>query len=609
MKRILVVDESQAVLETLVIILGREFTVAPRLLPPDGSVAYPEEKADLLILGAPARWAAGPSLLVQIASQVPYPVLFLLDSRFAAHIVEEQEGLECLSKPFNPYTLREKVERLLAQPVLSRDSQALASAQRQGASRYVDFPYLPAAVSELAKRFALTPLPILIVGEAGCGQERVARGIYSLSGEAGPWISAHAPEIGKDCLVGQIARLARTQKKGPQRLTLFLNGLECLNPPAQSSLLGFLEEQEERGMQFWILSNSRQDLLEKVYRGEFLNSLYHRLGTLTLRMLPLRERRQDVPALASGLAQEYGRRLGLGQVRLAPEALERLSNYLWFGNLDEMEAVIARTLATHRKPLVEASDLVFGFPQEGPLPFSVAAEESGKGESWPASESRNGDGPDLKVLINELAHELKNPMVTIKTFAQLLGERFDDADFRVRFQETVGGDIERMDELLEALLDFSRFTHPAAERVPLYEQLRCVLEEILPEFTRRDATVSWGRKGEAGVVFADRAQFHYVFKSLLRAALAQVKAGGKIQIDVDGDGSVTLAYPREGAPTSPFARYLDLPASAAGQEPLPLQLHLAKILLERNGGRIELDHLEGGTVRIRTELPLPGSKA
>ena len=71
---------------------------------------------------------------------------------------------------------------------------------------------------------------------------------------------------------------------------------------------------------------------------------------------------------------------------------------------------------------------------------------------------------DLNVVIHELAHELKNPMVSIKTFAQLLGDRYQDENFRTRFQEVVGSDIERMDELLEVMIEFADFAQPRKRR-------------------------------------------------------------------------------------------------------------------------------------------------
>lgn len=622
MKRILVVDESPAVRETLGIILGRDFAIIQRALLPNDSLSFDEE-VDLLILGIPPGLASDSAVFFSIACQVPCPVLFLVDSRTKKELGQETGRVDCLVKPFNPFELKERVERLLAQSPIPTRPSTLLSLGRKQFGHYLEFPYLSRTTSALAKRFALTTLPIMIIGEAGCGQEQVARAICSLNDKAGPWISVYSSEITRDYLARQIAQLSHGEDEAPRRLTLFLNGLADLQPSVQSALLGFLEDQEEKGRQYWILSSSSEDLLEKVYRGEFLGPLYYRLALLTLRLPPLRERRNDLPSLAARLAQEYGARLDIGTVSFSRDAIERLGNYLWFGNLKELETVIARTLAIHRKAVIAASDLVLGIEEEGqavmmpPVPEAKPApEKSGEKQSAgiPPPEAKsppvvsrptNGHSPDIRVLINELAHELKNPMVTIKTFAQLLGDRFDDAAFRVRFQETVGDDIDRMDDLLEAMLDFSRFTHPAVEKIPLYDQLRRVLEEIVPECIKKKATIRWGRKGEAGEVFADETQFHYAFKNVLRAVLAQMKPSGEIQIDLEGEGRVAVSYVPEGGRMSPLAHYLDLSPAKVADESFPLRILLAKILLERNGGGIKVNQLDGGRVLIRVELPIP----
>ncbi len=622
MKRILIVDESKAVRESLALILGREFDVTQSPLLPEDSHSFTDKEIDLLILGVSPALGTDSSTLLDIANQVPFPVFFLVDSKYGVDLRGDRGKVDFLAKPFNPYEFKERVGRLLAwhHPASQPPSRSLLAKDK--VARYLEFPYLPASTSALAKRFALTTLPILILGEIGCGQERVARGIHSLNDKAGAWITAYPPEITKEYLLGQIAQLSQRERESPERITFFLSGLETLQPSTQSSLLSFLEEEEGRGRQFWILSGSRVDLLEKVYRGEFLDPLYHRLATLTLRLSPLRERQGDLSSLATWLAQEYGARLALGKVSFSPEAIDRLCNYLWFGNLNEMEAVIARSLATYRKSIIEAQELVLGIAEEIQIPLPPVTEEEslsqekGEGEvsslAVPQEKDHpqvprlgNGDFRDLKVLINELAHELKNPMVTIKTFSQLLGERFDDAAFRSRFQETVGNDIERMDELLESLIDFSRFTHPAIEKIPLYGQLRRVLEEIVPECIKREATIRWGKKGEDGEVFADEAQFRYAFKNVLWSILAQIKPRGEIQIDLEKGGRVAISYVREEGRMSPFTQYLDLASLTTEEESLPLRILLAKILIERNGGRIKVNHLDAGKVLIRAELPIP----
>ena len=130
----------------------------------------------------------------------------------------------------------------------------------------------------------------------------------------------------------------------------------------QASLLRFLEKQEEMGTETWVLSTTGVDLLERVYQGRFLEPLYFRLASLILRIPPLRDRPADLLPLAQQIAEHIGRRLNLGSVTFAPDAIKRLSLYLWFGNVKELEAVITRTLVIQRKSQIGALDLIWDGP-------------------------------------------------------------------------------------------------------------------------------------------------------------------------------------------------------------------------------------------------------
>lgn len=619
MKRILVVDESQAVRETLVLVLEREFVVIPSATPPPG---LQTQDIDLLILGLSPEPGGDIQSLVRWVDPCPFPGLFLIDSRSTPDLKQIPGKIDWLAKPFTPYELRTKIGRLLDQREAPVTPELSTPGGEKGYSHYLDYPYLPKSAALMAQRFAQTSLPVLIYGELGCGQERVAKAMHALNGKAGPWISLCLAGMNQESLYRQIARVSQGPRNLPARLTLFLNGLENLHPLAQSWLSRFLEE-EEKGRDFWIISSSRVDLLERVYRGEFLDSLYYRLATLTLRISPLRERREDLSLLASRLAHEYGKRLGIGEVIFTAEALARIENYLWFGNLSEMETVIARSLAIHRKSSIEGPELVFGFDDQNKviLPANQAsrpevevpeAKDAGEvpGEDVAPSQhsgsGQRGEIPDLKILIHELAHELKNPMVTIKTFAQLLGERFDDASFRSKFQDAVNHDVGRMDDLLEVLLEFTRFTHPAVEKIPLFEEMRRVLEEVIPESIKRGVTIRWGRREESIEVFVDAAQFRYALKNILLTVLGEAKTENGVQIEVAGEGEVVISYFENGGRESSLGHHLDLSLpTTRDEEILPLRILLAKILVERNGGAIDVHRIAGGKALIRIELPAP----
>jgi DNA-binding NtrC family response regulator len=625
-KRILVIEESEVIRETLALILGREFLVAKR---PFGkgvfSFADTDRDVDLVILGVTPAIGKEPSSLLRFADKAPFAVLFLVDSKSAARAIEDREKVDCLAKPFSPYELKEKVGRLLARrTILSKVLSHPAVEPPGELTRYLDFPYLTRAAASLAHRFAATQLPILISGEIGCGQERVARGIHFLVARFGSWVLLNAAEINAAYLHQKSLQLSWSRCEAPS-VTMIVENVDRLSLSGQAELLDFLENEESKFGTCRLLTTSRDDILEKVYQGELLESLYYKLATLKLTLRPLRERREDVPAIASWFCEYYANHLGLGEVTLSAGANERLSNYLWFGNLNEMETVIARTLALQRKNWIEAVDLSFDFSIAGELSQLSELEEFVRLEAQEGSDqekaedraqARNGQHKevalgnshakrqDVNVLIHELAHELKNPMVTIKTFAQLLGDRYQDENFRERFQDVVGGDIDRMDELLELMIEFADFSQPRWSKVPLQEKLRSALNEVADECARRQAQIRWKGNGYSREIKADETQIKYVLKNVLLAVLSQAKMGSEIEINVEKQGCVVISYLREAGRVASITHYFGKSSSSVHENVLPLRVLLAKQLVERNEGIMTLDYSDAEKDILRMEFPI-----
>jgi signal transduction histidine kinase len=211
---------------------------------------------------------------------------------------------------------------------------------------------------------------------------------------------------------------------------------------------------------------------------------------------------------------------------------------------------------------------------------------------------------DLHVLIHELAHELKNPMVTIKTFAQLLSDRYEDEHFRARFQDVVGGDIERMDDLLEIMIEFADFSQPRVTKLSLGDRLRFAVEEISSECAKRQVAVRWTGSSTGREIRADEAQLKYILRNVLLAVLSQTRVGSEIDIDVNSTGPVTIAYTREGARITSLTHYFGVSPGSTGEIILPLRMLLAKQLVERNGGEMVIEPSEGEREIVRMEFPI-----
>jgi DNA-binding NtrC family response regulator len=621
MKRILVIDESEVIRETLALILGRDFFVVKKFFGTKGfSLADASPDVDLLIIGVSPALRSDAGKLLRFAAQVRCAVLFLVDSRSATKLIEEQETVGCLAKPFNPYELKQKVGTLLARTaVLPRMRPVPASRNIPKYSHYLAYPFLGRAAVSLVHRFSRTRLPLLVSGETGCGQERVVRGMCALSDAA--CFIMNAADINEEFLTNKKAQLD-WQAEHSGRIFV-VEEIEKISAAAESQLLNFIDEIEATAVNCRFLATTKIDLLERVYRGKFLEGLYYRIATLSLRLPPLRERRNEIPIIAEWFAQFLAPLLELSHIRFSPGAKDQLSNYLWFGNLSEMETVIARTLAVRRKTTIEAEDLVFDFSDpiadqelpeleefsssEDSKPTTVSAASSSTSPGQSPREVSHANGSqrttDLRVLIHELAHEMKNPMVTIKTFAQLLGDRYQDEDFRARFRDVVGSDIERMDDLLEMMIEFADFNQPRTNRISLEERLRLAVDEVGGEYGKRQASVVWQTNGFRPPILADEDQLDYILKNVLLEVVWQAKIGSEISISIRRDGKVNISYLREGPRMASITQYLGSVTEAA-ETIWPLRFLLAKQLVERNRGKIAVDNTDPEKEILTMEFPI-----
>jgi signal transduction histidine kinase len=465
-------------------------------------------------------------------------------------------------------------------------------------------------------------LPVLIWGERGCGQDRIARALLDEAAQAGLLVTLNGLEIAADYLEHQHALLTALSSVRGSHPAVLIEGLERVAPAGQSLLLNFIDAIEGTRGRLRLLATANADLLERVYSGEFLERLYYKLAKLTLPLAPLRERRADLAALARRLAADYLTDLNLHEVDFTPAALARLSDYLWFGNLDEFDTVIARTLAIHGKARIDAADIVldvsaFVDGMAGDSADAAAAAQSAA-ESVPhssrmaltepqppgASNGLMGGSPHLRLLVHELAHELKNPMVTIKTFAQLLAERYDDASFRARFQVVVDGDIERMDELLGVMTEYAGFDQPRKVSTALMEHLNSTLEALHDDCAKRRVHVGWKGNGQGVKIMADAAQLRYALRNTLLAVLSQAKVGSEIELALAESGALVISYLREGERMQSLGNYFKDGEVPTAKNIVPLRIILAREIVERSGGRFGMDQTDENRDIVTMEFPV-----
>jgi two-component system, response regulator FlrC len=262
-----------------------------------------------------------------------------------------------------------------------------------------------------AEDVAVATTTVLILGESGTGKEILARHIHRCSPRAAfPWVAVNCAALPAELLEGELfghergaftgateRRIGRIEQA--DRGTLLLDEISELPLVLQAKLLRVLQEREiDRiggarpiPVDVRVIATSNRSLAQMVARKEFRADLYYRLDVFPIHLPPLRDRRQDIPALADELIHVLARSLGRQAPAVESDALRALSAYSFPGNVRELGNILERALVRCREPVLRLGDLhvpsdgaedgachagvgasIAGPPTPGPAPSEVA---------------------------------------------------------------------------------------------------------------------------------------------------------------------------------------------------------------------------------------------
>jgi transcriptional regulator with GAF, ATPase, and Fis domain len=219
-------------------------------------------------------------------------------------------------------------------------------------------------VLEQVERVAPTDSTVLIQGETGTGKELIAHAIHNLSLRCGrPFVRLNCAAIPLDLLESELFGHEKgaftgaiAQKIGRFELadkgTLFLDEVGDIPPALQPKLLRVLQEQEfERlgstrthQVDVRLVAATNRNLMEMANRGEFRSDLYYRLNVFPILLPPLRDRREDIPALVAYFVEIYGSRMGRQIQHIPPTTMSALVSYPWPGNIRELQNLMERAV-------------------------------------------------------------------------------------------------------------------------------------------------------------------------------------------------------------------------------------------------------------------------
>jgi len=318
-------------------------------------------------------------------------------------------AFDYITKPFRKERILhlieqvEKVQRLQNENVLLRRQLE----ERSGFSRLVgSSPPLRTILTQIEK-VANTSATVLITGESGTGKELVARALHSFSARKDqqfiPIDCSTIPEsIIESELFGHVRGAftgAVRDKKGmvedAHGGTLFLDEIGDLSPAMQVKLLRLLQEGEYkvvgsntiRKADIRFIAATNQNLAEKIRDGRFREDLFYRLNVINIQLPPLRDRRDDIPLLATHFLAKYTSQYEKDVKRISPDAMGDLQGRIWPGNVRELENTIERGVIMASGETLEVADI--GVREPGETAAAPSSEPAGELYSLPFKEAKD----------------------------------------------------------------------------------------------------------------------------------------------------------------------------------------------------------------------------
>ncbi|MDR3200744.1 MAG: sigma-54 dependent transcriptional regulator [Spirochaetales bacterium] len=299
-----------------------------------------------------------------------------------------------VEKPFDSGALIEKIRKIIGEANRRNLTEAEIRKQPEKLRLVGEHPEIR-QLREKIRKIAATDSTVLITGESGCGKEVVAREIHETSPRSGePFVAVNVGAIPENLLESELFghekgafTSADARRVGLFELagsgTLFLDEIGEMPQVLQVKLLRVLQDRKIRRLGgardiplgARILSATNRDLEARVAEGLFREDLFYRLNVIRLAIPPLRDRKEDIPLLARELLPKLCGRLNCGLQKLSPEALRKLSQYRFPGNVRELENILERAIIYSKDGLIREEDIAGRLLPDAEQPAAGAAEK------------------------------------------------------------------------------------------------------------------------------------------------------------------------------------------------------------------------------------------
>ncbi|MBW2123941.1 MAG: sigma-54-dependent Fis family transcriptional regulator, partial [Deltaproteobacteria bacterium] len=309
-----------------------------------------------------------------------------------------------LPKPIDVDSLRFTISKALGILNMRREIGEIQETQKSkyGFDRIITRSERMQRILSVAKKAANSQCStIMIQGESGTGKELLASAIhYSSPRASAPFVVVNcttlSPELLESDLFGhEKGSFTGAIRKKPGKFetaqggTVFLDEIGEIDPTLQVKLLRVIQEREfervggltTQKVDIRIIAATNRNLREEVDRGNFREDLFYRLMVIPIYLLPLRERREDIPLLVETFVSQLCREMNMKVRTVAPEAMDLLTNYQWKGNIRELKNVLERAVILGEGDTIIPEHL----PDEVRFPQGTSLDPPGDwpGEIWP----------------------------------------------------------------------------------------------------------------------------------------------------------------------------------------------------------------------------------
>lgn len=402
MSRILVVDDETSMRELLEITLRKEgHRVTMAESGKKAVEAFSKAAYDLVISDIKMPDMSGVEVLRVVKQSAPETPVIMITAYSSAETAVEALRLgayDYIAKPFKIDELKVTIKNALEKQQLKEEVVSLKRTLREkhGLGSMLGRSAKMVRLFELIMAVAPTNSTILLTGESGTGKELAARAIHVHSTRpSAPFVSINCGAVPETLLESELFGHLRGSFTGAHanhkglfevahQGTIFLDEIAEMSPSMQVKLLRVLQEKkirrigstEEIDADARIIAASNSDLEKMVEEKTFREDLYYRLNVIPVHMVPLRERRDDIPMLAEHFLAKANKDMNKRIAKISDEVVELLTQYDWPGNVRELENVIERAVALEPSQVILPERLPEKI-QEGSTASIAAADGEG----------------------------------------------------------------------------------------------------------------------------------------------------------------------------------------------------------------------------------------